>query len=114
MKQAKFDMAYIAQYSPRAGTAANRLEDDVSKNDKKKREQKLTNILKKTALKNNKKYLEQTAAVLVEKQKDGFLIGKTKTGKDVKIAGGQNLIGQIITVKIKRVQSFSLEGFIVE
>src|SRR3989339_340591 len=114
MKQAKFDMAYIAQYSPRAGTAANRLEDDVSKNDKKKREQKLTNILKKTALKNNKKYLEQTTAVLVEKQKDGFLFGKTKTGKDVKIAGGQNLIGQIITVKIKRVQSFSLEGFIVE
>ncbi|PLX27925.1 tRNA (N6-isopentenyl adenosine(37)-C2)-methylthiotransferase MiaB [Candidatus Parcubacteria bacterium] len=43
-----YDMAYIAQYSPRPGKMAEKLKDDVSKEEKKKREEELMAILRKT------------------------------------------------------------------
>lgn len=67
-KEIKFDMAYIAQYSERAGTAAAKLKDDVPKLEKKRREKVLTEILKQTALENNKKYIGQEVKVLVERK----------------------------------------------
>ncbi|MFH1226144.1 MAG: MiaB/RimO family radical SAM methylthiotransferase, partial [bacterium] len=44
-KEIKFDMAYIAQYSPRAGTAAAKMKDDVPKAEKKRRWGVLNNLL---------------------------------------------------------------------
>jgi tRNA-2-methylthio-N6-dimethylallyladenosine synthase len=46
-KEIKFDYAYIAKYSPRPGTAAFKLKDDVPFLEKKKRENILREILKK-------------------------------------------------------------------
>jgi len=45
-KEIKFDMAYIAKYSPRPGTAAFKLKDNVPWGEKKKREKILREILK--------------------------------------------------------------------
>ena len=53
MKKAKFDLAYLNKYSPRPGTAAEKLADNISWAEKKQREKVLTEILKKTALGNN-------------------------------------------------------------
>lgn len=44
-KEINFDMAYIAQYSPRAGTAAAKMKDDVPRAEKKRRWEVLNNIL---------------------------------------------------------------------
>ena len=49
-REIKFDMAYINKYSPRAGTAAEKLKDNVSIAEKKRREKVLTEILKQIAL----------------------------------------------------------------
>ncbi|MFH0956029.1 MAG: MiaB/RimO family radical SAM methylthiotransferase [Candidatus Falkowbacteria bacterium] len=43
-KEIKFDMAYIARYSPRPGTAAFKLADDVASAEKKKRWQALNKL----------------------------------------------------------------------
>jgi len=56
-KEIKFDMAYIAKYSPRPRTKANESKDDISKKEKQMRWLTLTKILKITALENNKKYV---------------------------------------------------------
>ena len=48
-KQIKFNMAYIAKYSPRPGTAAFQMKDNVSIKEKKLREKILKEILKKYA-----------------------------------------------------------------
>ncbi len=86
MKWAKFDMVYIARYSPRPGTVAANLKDNISSEEKKEREKILTDILKKTALGNNKKYINKTIEILIEKRiKDNSFLGKTKTFKNVKI-----------------------------
>jgi tRNA-2-methylthio-N6-dimethylallyladenosine synthase len=65
-KEIKFDMAYIAKYSPRPGTAAAKLKDNVSPKEKERRWKILTEILKKTALEKNKKYIGRTVEVLIE------------------------------------------------
>ncbi len=113
MKWAKFDMVYTAQYSPRPMTVASKLEDNVIKKEKKRREQILTKILKKTALKNNKKYVNKTVEVLIEqKTKNDFYLGKTRTFKNVKIKDlkGSLKIGQFIKTKIIKAMPWGLEG----
>ncbi len=58
-KEMKFDMAYIAKYSPRPGTAASKLKDDIPLREKERRYQILTEILKETALEKTKNSLEK-------------------------------------------------------
>jgi len=45
-KQIKFDKAYIARYSPRPGTAAFKLDDNVAPAEKKRRWRALNSLLK--------------------------------------------------------------------
>ena len=114
MKEVKFDLAYIVRYSPRPGTAAFKMVDNVPRAEKKKREFELMEILRKSALENNKKYLGETVKVLVEgKNKRNELFGSTQTAKIVKISSAShddNLVGKFINVKITKAQDFGLEG----
>ncbi len=117
MKQVKFDLAYIVRYSPRPGTAAFKMADNVSQAEKKRREEKLMKILRKTALANNKKYIGKIVKVLVEgKNKRNELFGSTETAKAVKISnafGNGNLVGKFVNVKISKAQDFGLAGEII-
>ncbi len=114
MREIKFDLAYIVRYSPRPGTTAFKLADNVSPSEKKSRENKLTKILGLTALINNKKYLRETVKLLVEgKGKEGEWFGKTATEKNVKFLAANkknSLIGKFLNVKIIKVKDFGLEG----
>ena len=116
-REVKFDMAYIAQYSPRFGTAAFKLKDDVSREEKKRREEELMKILQKTALANNKKYLGKIVEVLVAgKSRKGEWCGHMGTNKNVKIrfrnqeSGIRNFIGKFVNVKIVKAKDFGMEG----
>ncbi|MFA4941784.1 MAG: tRNA (N6-isopentenyl adenosine(37)-C2)-methylthiotransferase MiaB [Patescibacteria group bacterium] len=110
-KEIKFDMAYIAQYSPRFGTAAFKLKDNVSREEKKRREEELMKILRKTALENNKKYLGKTTEVLVSgESKKREQYGYTKTNKNVKIKMSNVKSGEFVKVKITKVEDFGMEG----
>ena len=126
MKEAKFDLAYVVRYSPRPGTAAFKMADNISKTEKKRREEKLTELLKMTAFANNKKYVGEIVKVLVEGiNKRNELFGSTETAKNVKISPGDfnqklprsltlprndKLIGKFANVKINKVRDFGLEG----
>ncbi len=111
----QYDMAYIAQYSPRPGTkAAKEMKDDVPHNIKKQREKILTDVLSKTALAKNKKYLDKKTRVLVESAKEEsgkyFCTGKTGTFKTVKFYADSDLTGEFADVKITKVGSWGLYG----
>jgi len=112
-KEIKFDMAYIAQYSPRPGTAAEKMGDNVSKKEKERRWKILTEILKKTALGKNKKFIGKEVEVLPEEFKDEFLIGKNRHYKTVKFKGNKNLIGNFVKVKIIDALPWGLKGILV-
>jgi len=112
----KYDMAYIAQYSRRAGTAAAKLDDNVSQNEKKIRENTINDIVKKTALRHNKKYVGKTVAVLVDSIdaiNHGY--GKNRNYKTVKfeITGERTSPGDIVDVKITKALPFGLYGSII-
>jgi tRNA-2-methylthio-N6-dimethylallyladenosine synthase len=117
-KAVKFDLAYISKFSPRFGTVAAKMDDDVSRDEKKRRERVLNELLKKTALANNQKYLNKTVDVLIEgRNRQGALYGKTRTYKFVTSPDLQDkssdLIGQIVKIKIKKMKDFGLEGDLI-
>jgi len=114
-KKVGFDMAYIAQYSPRAGTAAAKLKDNVPHEEKKRRKEVLTEILRKTALENNRRYVGRTIKVLVDEsriknQESGLLLGKMRSFKNVKFESDKNLIGKFVKVKITSATPWGLSG----
>lgn len=109
-KDVKFDMAYISKYSPRAGTAAVKLKDNVSQKEKNRRKKALTEILKETALENNKKYVGKAVEVLIDKAKGGFFFGKTRTYKTVKVESKKKLLGQFVKIKIIDALPWGLKG----
>lgn len=109
-KEIKYDMAYIAKYSPRPGTAASKLRDNVSFKEKEGRYKTLNEILKNIAFENNKKYIGKEIKALIEKRKGEFLIGKSRHYKTVKFKSDKYLIGKIINVKIISATSWGLGG----
>jgi len=111
MKKANYDMVYFGQFSPRPETAAWKMKDNISKKEKSRREQFLNEILKKTSFENNKKYLNKTLEVLIDKEKDEYYFGRTRTMKNVKIISNKkNLVGKIVKAKITKVNIWNLEA----
>jgi len=105
-----FDMAYIAQYSPRPGTVAAKMKDDVPRTEKKRREKVLTEILKKNAKECNRKYIGKTIKVLPISFRNGFLYGKSFDYKSVKFKGKESLIGKFRDVQIEDASAWGLFG----
>jgi len=116
-KWAKYDMAYISQYSTRLGTkAADEQTDDVPYETKVQRDKDLTLILKQTAFDNNQKYQNQILDVLITAIKKGRIIGRTRSNKNVIIqsdSGEPGLIGIFQKVKIINPQPWVLYGELV-
>ena len=107
-------MAYIAKFSPRPGTAAAKLKDNVSPKEKERRYKILTEILKETALEKNKKYIGRTIEVLIEAEQGGYLRGKTRNHKTIKFIGPKNLIGQFVKIKITDALPWGLKGNLIK
>jgi tRNA-2-methylthio-N6-dimethylallyladenosine synthase len=107
--EAKYDMAYIARYSPRPGTAAFKLKDNVALKEKAAREEDLMKILRRTSLANNKKYIGKVIKILIEKKgKQGDFFGRTDTNKNVLLKNVRINIGDFLKVKVISAESFGL------
>ncbi len=110
MQKINYDMAYIARYSPRPQTAAAKLPDNISNQEKKRRYTILNKLLQKTALKNNQKLVGREIEVLVENCKEGFCFGKTRGFKTVKFQSKKNHTGQFVMIKIIKANPWGLLG----
>ena len=117
VNKCKFDSAFTFIYSPREGTPASKIKDNVSLKEKEERLYKLNVLVNKYSLEANQKYLKKSVKVLVlgVNEKDNTkLYGYTDTMKLVNITGDKKYIGQIVDVIITDVKSFSLDGDIKE
>ena len=92
LRELKFDMAYIAQYSPRPETLAWKMKDNVSRKEKVRREKVLTKILEKTALENNKKYVGKVVEILVDRDLSSLRkqVSRKKESLDSRFRGNDN------------------------
>lgn len=113
-KQIGFFMAYIAKYSPRPQTLAFNFKDDVPPIEKEKRQKELTQILEKTALKFNKKFLNKVVRVLVHEKRKDFYLGKTRHFQTIKFSSNEDVLGKFVRVKVKKITPFGLEGKFLE
>jgi len=117
MEEFKYNMAYIAQYSPRPGAASHEWPDDIPVQVKKERYHKLTEELMKHSLEYNKGIIGKTFKVLVRgfDRKEGFLSALTEGKIIVRFASGnKNLVGQYVYVKVTSAAPFSTEGELVK
>ena len=112
VNKCKYDLAYTFIFSKRVGTPAEKMKDNTSLEEKQKRLYKLNDLINKYALENNKKLEGKTVSVLVESKsdKEGFLMGYSDTSKLVNLKGTEDLIGQIVPVKIVEAKTWSLNG----
>jgi tRNA-2-methylthio-N6-dimethylallyladenosine synthase len=113
---AKFDNIYIGKYSQRPYTAAAKFKDDVTRLEKKRREEALMDIMRRTAAENHQKYLGQTTEILVEQFSKGNFFGRTRDNTFVKISNkdiGSDLVGQIVAVRITEARDFGMDGELI-
>ena len=115
VNECKFDNAFSFIYSPREGTAAARLVDNISLEEKEKRLYKLNEVLNKYFKESNDKLLGCVLPVLVEgKNEKGKLFGYTDTNKLINFDGDISLVGQIVDVRVVDSKTWSLDGEIDE
>lgn len=116
MEEFKYNMAYIAQYSPRPGAASSRWADDIPKEIKKERYHKLTEELMTHSLRYNKAMIGKEFKVLVrgKDRKKGYLSSLTEGKIIVRFASeDESLVGQYAKVRITSAIPFSTEGELV-
>jgi tRNA-2-methylthio-N6-dimethylallyladenosine synthase len=117
MKEFKFNMAYIAMYSPRPGAASFRWEDEVSSDDKKDRLYRLSEVLKTYSSQYNERLIGKTLRVLINgtDRKTGFSTGLTEGKIIVRLdRHDDSLMGKIVNVRITSATFFSMSGELVE
>jgi tRNA-2-methylthio-N6-dimethylallyladenosine synthase len=110
-KQCDFDIAYLAQYSSRSGTAAAKaFKDNVPHAKKERRWFILQHLMEEVVLHKNQKYVGQTVSVLVDSYKNGECIGNSSEMKVVSFSGNADLIGKIVGVRIYEAKEWILYG----
>jgi tRNA-2-methylthio-N6-dimethylallyladenosine synthase len=116
MEEFKFNMAYIAQYSPRPGAASSRWQDDIPGDIKKERYQECTAKLQEFTLPYNEGLIGNEMKVLVtgNDRKEGYLSAMTEGRIVLRFASDdETLTGSFVKVKILSATPFSLEGELV-
>ena len=116
VKNCQYDSAFTFIFSPREGTPAAKMEDNISLDIKNDRLYKLNDLVNEYANFNNQKYLNKEVDVLIEgvSNKEGYLMGYTDTMKLTNVKAEEKYIGQIVKVKITDVKTWSLTGEIID
>ena len=113
-KELEFDEAYTFIYSNRENAIASLLPDQVPLQVKKERLWKLIDLQKKISAKINKKLEGEIFEVLVDKKSkrniENQFSGRTWTNKTVVFTSKQNLLGQLVKVKIIKSTAWTLYG----
>ena len=114
--EVKYDGAYTFIYSPRKGTPASMMKDNVTLEEKEKRLHILNEHINKYSKESNEKLVGKVEDVLVlgiSEKDNNKVYGYTKGMKLVNINANKEVIGKIIDVKITDAKSFSLDGEII-
>ena len=114
--EVKYEAAFTFIYSPRKGTPAAKINDNVSKETKTARFLELVKHLEKHIEEHSNSLVGQTFDVLVDgvsKNDKEMYSGYTEENKLVHFKGSESLVGKIIKVKITASHTYSLIGEIV-
>ena len=113
VRKVNFEQIFMFIYSRRVGTPADKMENQIPEEIKHKRFDRLKALFEKQVEDNNKKYIGTIHKILVEgisKNNSKMLTGRTNSNKVVVFEGPENLIGQVIDIKIISEHKWYLKG----
>ena len=117
MKDVRYQNCFIFKYSPRTGTAATELIDNMPEETKKKRNQELLKLQNEISTEDNKKMIGKSVEVLVKgnsKTDESRLTGRTRQNQIVVFNGSSSLLGKIVNIDIVDSTDLTLFGIIKE
>src|SRR5438105_3361310 len=126
VEQIQFDNAFIFRYSPRRDTAAAEMPEQIEERVKEERNQDLLRVVNESARRAGERLVGREVEVLCEgpsKTNPARLMGRTRTNKIVVFPpsvaaatygvageGGDELVGELVDIRIERANGFSLYG----
>ena len=116
LRKVRYDMIYSFIYSPRNGTPAAKMENQVPADVQSKRFSRLLNLQNEIAYEINQKHLGQTIRVLCDgpsKNNPDVMCGRTEGNKIVLFDGTPDQTGKYLNIKITKCETFALIGDIV-
>jgi tRNA-2-methylthio-N6-dimethylallyladenosine synthase len=117
VREVGYDNAYTFIYSPRDGTPAAAMEDNVPLEVKRARLQRLNDTLMVSSRASNMKLIGEVVEVLVEgesKTNASVLAGRTRTNKLVHFTGPKSLEGRMAYVRVTEANTWTLKGELVD
>lgn len=117
LNRVRYDMIYSFIYSPRKGTPAAEMPDQVPQDVQSERFRRLLDLQNEIAYEINQKYLGKTIRVLCDgrsKNNPDVLCGRTEGNKIVLFDGTAANEGKYLNIKITKCETFALIGEIVQ
>ncbi len=117
IEDVQFDMSFSFLYSPRPGTPAAEMADEVSYETKMERLKRLKTRIDELENAYSEKMVGTVQRVVVEgisKKDERELAGRTDNNRVVNFAGSAELVGRFVEVKITSVSMHTLRGELVE
>lgn len=102
IKQVNYSELHVFPYSPRKNTPAAKMKDQVNDQIKHERANRLLQLSKELNHEFALKQIGKTLKVLFEKRDGEYLIGHAGDYLKVKVKTADNLIGEIVTIKIDK------------
>lgn len=116
LERFSFDLLHSAAYSPREGTAASRMGQQVPEEEKKRRLTEVNRIQAEISAEINAGLVGRNYEILVDSpapKGQGLLQGRTPTDKVVIVEGPESLLGQLVNVRIDRAGKWYLYGSVI-
>lgn len=112
VKKADFASAFTFVYSPRTGTKAAAMENQVPEEVQKDRIMRLVELVNSRTRKKSEKYVGTTAEILCEDydEKKGLYLGRDEFGRMGYFKSEENLVGRFVNLKITQANGISLYG----
>lgn len=110
LQKVQFYKMHVFKYSPRSGTKAAQMKEQIDGNKKEIRSNRLLELSDKNQQEQNKKEFGKVVEVLWEEYKDGYYIGHTTNYEEVKINTQEQLENTITKVTITGANGLTLLG----
>ena len=113
LKEIDFYMMHIFKYSPRKGTAASKMPNQIDNRIKEERSKKLIELSKNNQKRHNESYIGKEVEVLFEEKEGEYIKGHTSNYIVVKVPY-RSVENQIVKVKIVNEEDLELIGEILK
>ncbi len=116
VREVGFSSAFTFVYSPREGTVAAKMDNQIPEDVSKSRIMRLVELVNSNTREQSSKYVGRTVEVLCEDYDDkkNLYLGRDEYGRMAYFASPSNVIGEFLNIKIQSANGISLVGNIVK